>query len=227
LEVEAIGRMFVMQLKKTIGILSLTFALTAHAQTAASATTGKPAEVPAAPAVLILHTSLTSKGSKVGQEVRATAQRLITLPDGQKLPKGTLFLGTVVAISKHSKDKPNGAVSLEFHQALPKGENPVPVLVKVVKLAPADTGDDTTTLPNSNGHMASLAANSGGSALLDSQLNDRSNLQGKFNNLSSIDGVYLSLSTQSSGIVFALGDDVYLDPDVQLSVLVAPITAAK
>ncbi len=220
-------RMFFLQLKKLIGIVPLVFALTAHPQTSAPVATSKPADIPAAHAVLILHTSLTSKGSKVGQEVKATAQRPVTLPNGQKLPKGTLFLGSVVAISKHSKDKPNGAVSLDFHQALPKGENPVAVLVKVVKLAPADTGDDTTTLPNSNGHMASLAANSGGSALMDSQLNDRSNLQGKFNNLSSIAGVYLSLSTQSSGIVFALGDDVYLDPDVQLSVLVAPAAAAN
>jgi hypothetical protein len=219
--------MFVMQLKKLIGIVPLVFALTAHTQTSAPIATGKPADVPAAHAVLILHTSLTSKGSKVGQEVKATAQRPVTLPNGQKFPKGTLFLGSVVAISKHSKDKPNGAVSLEFRQALPKGENPVSVVVKVIKLAPADTGDDTTTLPNSNGNMATLASNSGGTAQMSAQLNDRSNLQGKFNNLSSIDGVYLSLSTQSSGIVFALGDDVYLDPDVQLGVLVAPAAAAN
>src|SRR6202020_51721 len=122
--------------------------------------------------VLVLHTDLTSKGSKVGQEVKATTQQPVTLSTGEKLPKGTLFLGSVVAISKHTKEKPNGAVSIEFHQGLPKGESPVSLIVKLVKLAPSDT-DDSAPLPNSNGNMASLASNSGGTSPVAYWSNDR------------------------------------------------------
>lgn len=219
-------RKFVMQLKRLIGIAPLVFALTAHTQTSAPAATDKPAQASVSRVVLVLHTDLTSKGSKVGQEVKATTQQPVTLSTGVKLPKGTLFLGSVVDVSKHTKEKPNGAVSINFHQALPKGESPVSLIVKLVKLAPSDT-DDSAPLPNSNGNMVSLASNSGGTAQLNYQNNDRSEDRGKSANPSTIDGVYLSPSTQSSGIVFALGDDVYLDHDAHLTVLMAPVTAAK
>ena len=218
--------MLALQLKKTFGILPLALVLTAHAQTASPASTEKPAQSTVSHVVLVLHTDLTSKSSKVGQEVKATTQQSVTLSTGEKLPKGTLFLGSVVAISKHTKDKPNGAVSLEFHQALPKGESPVSLIVKVVKLAPSDT-DDSAPLPNSNGNMVSLASNSGGTAQMAYQNNERTEDRGKSANSSTIDGVYLSPSTQSSGIVFALGDDVYLDHDAHLTVVMAPVTAAK
>src|ERR1700734_1999579 len=218
--------MLTLQLKKTFGILPLALVLTAHAQTASPAAPEKPAQSTVSHVVLVLHTDLTSKGSKVGQEVKATTQQSVTLSTGEKLPKGTLFLGSVVAISKHTKDKPNGAVSLEFHQALPKGESPVSLIVKVVKLAPSDT-DDSAPLPNSNGNMVSLASNSGGTAQMAYQNNERTEDRGKSANSSAIDGVYLSPSTQSSGIVFALGDDVYLDHDAHLTVVMAPVTPAK
>jgi hypothetical protein len=218
--------MFVMQLRKTIGILPLVIALTAHTQTSAPAATDKPAQASVSRVVLVLHTDLTSKGSKAGQQVKATTLQPVALSTGEKLPKGTLFLGSVVDVSKHTKEKPNGAVSLEFHQALPKGESPVSLIVKLVNLAPSGA-DDSARLPNSNGNMVSLASNSGGTAQLNYQNNDRIEDRGKSANTSTIDGVYLSPSTQSSGIVFALGDDVYLDHDVHLTVIMAPATAAK
>jgi hypothetical protein len=112
---------------------------------------------------------------------------------------------------------------LEFHEAAPKGHDPIQLVVRIQTLAPSVESENArTTLPNSNGNMVALAGNSGGTSQIEAQLNDRSNLSGKHQDASSIAGVHLTPSARGDGAIFAFGEDVYLDPDVQMTVLLAP-----
>jgi hypothetical protein len=182
--------------------------------------------MPAVRTVVILRTPATSKGAKEGKELRATLEQTTTLPGGATLPKGTQLLGSVIAVSKHSKEKPNGTLLLEFRQALVKGREPIPVLVRLERLAPSVAGEGAkVTLPNSNGNMVALANNFGGQLQAIANLNDHTSSMEKFNATSAVEGVYISATNQGSGAVFSLGEDVYLDEDIQMTVLMAPAPA--
>jgi outer membrane protein assembly factor BamB len=194
------------------------------AQTPASnqAASEKPrtgATVPAVQTVVYLRTEVTSNSAKPGKEVKAALSQATTLPNGEVLPKGTMLLGSVLAVSKHSKDKPNGTLLLEFNSALVKGHDPIPVLVRIAKLAPPIAGDGKVTLPNSNGNMVALASNSGGLLLATSNAGDQTATREKYDATSAIEGVYISPTNQGSGAVFSLGADVYLEGDIQIVVL--------
>jgi hypothetical protein len=174
-------------------------------------------------ATLILRTSLTSKNAPQGKPVRADLEQALKLPDGEILPKGTTFLGTVLASSKHSKDKPNGTLVLEFHEAAVKGRDPVRLIVRLKGLAPSVENENARTTLPTHGNMVALAGNSGGSEQLNFEFNDRSNLTGKQADMSSVAGIHLLPSAQGAGAIFSLGEDVFLDADVQMTVLVAPV----
>jgi hypothetical protein len=221
---------------KTVTV-SLTFLASAVlAVTLSTAQSPAPAEAsPSAPAptaqkldavraTIILRTSLSSKNALSGKSIKAVLKRPVTLPNGEVLPRDTTFVGTVLASNKHSKEKPNGTFVLDFHEAQPKGHDPIQLIVRIKALAPAVEDEDASvSLPNSNGNMVALAGNSGGNAQVISQLNDRSNLNAKHLEASSIEGVHLLPSSQGAGAIFSLGEDVYLDPDVQMTVLLAPV----
>jgi hypothetical protein len=201
-----------------------TAAPSAPANAVQSSTAASPQKLDAIRTILILKTSLTSKNAPAGKPVKAVLKQSVSLPGGEVLPKETPLLGTVLASNKHSKEKPNGTLILEFHEAAVKGHDPVQLIVRLKGLAPSiESEDASTTLPNSNGNMVSLAGNSGGGAQIASQLNDRSNLTGKQPEASSIEGVHLLPSAQGAGAIFSLGEDVYLDEDVQMTVLIAPV----
>jgi hypothetical protein len=196
-------------------------ALASTAQTPAAANVQK---LDAIRTIVILKTSLSSKNAPAGKPVKAVLKQAVTLPGGEVLPKETPLLGTVLASNKHSKEKPNGTLILEFHEAAPKGHDSVQLVVRLKGLAPSiESENASTTLPNSNGNMVSLAGNSGGGAQISAQLNDRSNLTGKQPEASSIEGIHLLPSAQGAGAIFALGEDVFLDEDVQMTVLLAPV----
>jgi hypothetical protein len=189
---------------------------------ASTATSG--IKVDAVRAKIILKTALTSRNAPPGKPVKAVLKQAVTLPNGDVLPKETVVFGTVLASNKHSKDKPNGTLVLEFHRAAPKGHNPVQLIVRIQTLAPSEESENaTTTLPNSNGNMVALAGNSGGSHQVVGELNDRSDLNGKHLDSSSIEGVHLGPSAQGGGAIFSFGEDVFLDEDVQMTVLMAPV----
>jgi hypothetical protein len=216
----------------------LLFASATLATTLASGQSAAPAAPAAAPqgptpttaakldavrAVIILKTELTSKNAPSGKVVKAVLKQAVTLPNGEVLPKETPLVGSVIASNKHSKEKPNGTLVLEFHEAAPKGHDPIQLVVRIQTLAPSVESENArTTLPNSNGNMVALAGNSGGTSQIEAQLNDRSNLSGKHQDASSIAGVHLTSSARGDGAIFAFGEDVYLDPDVQMTVLLAP-----
>ena len=194
----------------------LTLTSGSYSQTPATAQAPSPSAV--VNAVLILRTSVSSKSS-VGQEVKAVTKGPVTLPDGETLPKGTMLLGSVIAVVKHSKATPNGAVALDFTKAVAKGKDPIDVIVKIEKLSADDQNDEKTELPNSNGHMVASAGNSGGLAQLQSQANDHTNINGKVQNTSTIDGVFFSPTNKGAGAAFAKDEDVYLDSNIQMTVL--------
>jgi hypothetical protein len=146
------------------GLLCIAMAVSASSQTTSSAApvgaAATEANVLGVRTVLYLRTDVSSSGTKPGKEVKAELAQAVTLPGGLLLPKGTLFKGTVLDVSKHSKEKPNGSILLEFSRAFPKGKDPVSVVVQIEKLAPEEqTGSNP--LPNANGGMVSMAANSG------------------------------------------------------------------
>lgn len=206
------------------GSLLLVFSLTLHAQDAAPAPAG--ASVSAVSGVLILHTSVSSKSTKVGQVVKASTKKAVTLPDGQVLPRGTNFLGTVTAVSPHTKDKPVGAILLTFDKADIKGKDPINMVVRISGLAPEDEGDSSAKadLPN-NGGMVSKAGNSGGKQELHAQANDHTNLDMKTTNATGIDGVYLSQTATAPGVAYAKGEDVYLDSNIEITVMMGVVPA--
>jgi outer membrane protein assembly factor BamB len=185
----------------------------------ASEKPGTAATVPAVQTVVYLRTEVTSNSAKPGKEVKATLSQAVTLPNGEVLPRGTTLAGSVLAVSKHSKDKPNGTLLLEFNSALVKGHDPIPVLVRITKLGPPVAGDGKVTLPNSNGNMVALASNSGGQLLLNANASDHTSTREKYDAVSAIEGVYISPTNQGSGAVFSLGEDVYLEGDIQINVL--------
>jgi len=187
-----------------------------------SATPGTETTIAAVRAVVVLDGYLSSNDTQAGKSFKAKLKEAAKLPDGRVLPKGTPLHGQVSLTSKHSKSLPNGAMVLTFDEATPKLGDPVPLLVKIEGLASSGI-PNTTTLPVKTG-MVALAANSGGGAQLRAQANDRSDLKGKYNS-TGLKDVYLQASTQGSGVVFALGEDVYLDDGVQITVIMAPAPA--
>jgi hypothetical protein len=208
-------------------LLSLTtFAVTAVSQTPAASPEGvtakSPSEAkagaPAVSAVLVLRTSLTSKNATEGKEVMAVLEKSVVLPGGQNLPRATLLRGRVVQVSRHSKDKPNGALLLVFDEARPKDGPHVPVLIQIQQLAPSAAAENN--LQKMPGARLGGTSNSGGTQQLEFENAEHSTLTSN-NKQSDIDGVYLRNTAGGSGTIFSLGEDVYLDSDIRMTVLIA------
>src|SRR5215471_9246182 len=71
-----------------------------------------------------LKVRVSSKDAKVGQAVTVALENPATI-GGTVLPKGTVLLGHVVDVTKHSKEAPDGSISIVFDQAKPKKGDPV------------------------------------------------------------------------------------------------------
>jgi hypothetical protein len=213
-------------------LLSFTCAAAAYAQTPAptgtSGSTSAPAtgtagqspssKTAAVSGTLILKTSLSSKNAPEGKEVKAALKQTVVLPGGEALPKGTLLYGRVAQASSHSKAKPNGVLLLVFDEARPKGAAPVPVLVKIKELAPgpvvAEGGGGMGKRGGKGGTSNSAAAYKP-----NPEPDDPASAHSDFKQ-SGIDNVYLQNSAGGSGALVSPGDDVYLDDDVEMTVLI-------
>jgi hypothetical protein len=199
----------------------------ASAATGAAAAAPASHLLPAVRAVMIFRASMDSRSVKPGREFTATLEQAVTIPGGPTLPKGTPIVGTVAAVSRHSKGRPNGAIELDFKRADPKGGEPVPLVVRILSLSPPIGFDvSRVTLPNSNGNMVATAAASGGLLEQRYEQNDHTPSQGKYKDNSPLEGVYVSPTKQTSGAAFSLNEDVYLDSGIQITVLLAASTAA-
>jgi hypothetical protein len=217
-------------------LLSCTFAAVGYAQTSAPAETGSGAPAPttgtaernpspktaAVGGTLILKTSLTSRNDAEGKEVKAALKQALVLPSGETLPKGTPVYGRVAQASSHSKAKPNGVLLLVFDEARPKDAAVVRVLVKIQELAPAAAP--------ANGGAGRRGARMGGTSNSEAtsqsgyEANDPGSTHSNFKR-SGIENVYLQNSAGGSGAVFSAGEDVYLDSDIEMTVLIAKAPA--
>ena len=85
-----------------------------------------------------LKTRVSSKDAKVGQPVTAALESPATI-GGTLLPKGTVLVGHVVDVTKHSKEVPDGSISIVFDQAKPKkGGDPINILASIFKIMPSE-----------------------------------------------------------------------------------------
>jgi hypothetical protein len=83
-----------------------------------------------------LKDNLTSRTAKEGQPVIVTLEQPATIQT-LVLPRGSQLIGHVVEVTKHSKETPNGAVSILFDTAKPKKADPVPILASVYQIMPS------------------------------------------------------------------------------------------
>lgn len=220
-------------------LLSCTCAAAACAQTPVPAGTSSAAPTPATggaeqspslktaavSATLILKTSLTSRSVAEGKEVKAALKQAVVLPDGETLPKGTLVYGRVAQASSHSKAKPNGILLLVFDEARPRDEAPVPVLVKIQELAPAAVSAGAGGMGR-RGSRRGGTGYSAGTSQPGNEANDSGSVHSDFKR-SGIENVYLQNSAGGSGAVFSPGDDVYLDDDIEMTVLIGKAPPKK
>jgi hypothetical protein len=85
-----------------------------------------------------LKATVSSKDAKVGQAVIATLESPATI-GGTVLPRGSVLLGHVVDVTRHSKETPDGSISIVFDQAKPKKGDPIAILASIFKILPSET----------------------------------------------------------------------------------------
>ncbi len=167
--------------------------------------------------IAILRTSVTSRSTHEGAPLKAALRKAITLANGETFPKGSVITGKVTGASPHKKDKPNGALLLLFDSALLKDGSVMPLHVEITSLAPSVESETArTTLPSNNGGRIGGTGNSGGGAQLLSELGDSTGLRSNIRD-SGLPGIYLRSMQGSSGALFALKEDVFLDSGTQLT----------
>ena len=74
-----------------------------------------------------------SKDAKVGQPVLAALEKPATI-GGTAFPRGTTLIGHVVGVVKHSKETPDGSISILFDQAKPKKGDPINIRASIFKI---------------------------------------------------------------------------------------------
>jgi len=84
-----------------------------------------------------LKATVSSKDAKVGQAVTVTLESPATV-SGTVLPRGTVLEGHVVNVTRHSKETPDGSLSIIFDQAKPKKSEPVNIVASIFKIMPSE-----------------------------------------------------------------------------------------
>jgi hypothetical protein len=173
-----------------------------------------------------LKKALSSRDAKTGQEISATTEAPLTI-NGTTLPKGTILIGHVVDVTKHSKDTPNGSITIVFDHAQPKKGDPVGIRASVYKISLSESQilgqrvDGDMGMKGSNQEKYTSAA-----IRQDSDLQGRS-VQGGVSAagapvhvVSAVPGVALSAvaSDEKSGIVTSQNHDVDLGAGLELVV---------
>lgn len=116
-------------MKATLGTFAVVTALcvgNAHAQSGAFA-----GQVPVSAS---LKQAVSSKNAKAGQDFTAALQKPVTV-GGTAFPKGSLLLGHVVEVTRHSKTTPNGSLTIVFDHLKPKSGDPVEIKSSVYLIA--------------------------------------------------------------------------------------------
>ena len=84
-----------------------------------------------------LKARVSSKDAKVGQAVMTTLEDPATI-GGTLLPRGSVLIGHVVDVTKHSKSTPDGSISIVFDQAKPKKGEPFNIRASIFKILPSE-----------------------------------------------------------------------------------------
>jgi len=84
-----------------------------------------------------LKARVSSKDAKVGQPIMTTLEDPATI-GGTLLPRGSVLIGHVVDVTKHSKSTPDGSISIVFDQAKPKKGEPFNIRASIFKILPSE-----------------------------------------------------------------------------------------
>ena len=190
-----------------------TTATGAHAQTAAANAFAGRTNVNVS-----LKDTLTSRNAKEGQPIIVTLEQPATI-GSLALPRGSQLLGHVVEVTKHTKDTPNGSITIVFDTAKPKKADPVPIIASVYKIMPSIDQTNSQKVDVAGGMRGSAAEQYNAAAVREAADANGKSINGSQSAagapvqvMSAVPGVALSAvaSDSKSGIMTAKNDDVTL-----------------
>jgi hypothetical protein len=167
-----------------------------------------------------------SSKDQVGAEINVVTHQDVTI-GSTKLPKGSTLTGHIVDVTKHTKDTPNGSVTIVFEQAKPKKGDPIAITASVYTLLPSDDSGQRADAPGMRGatEMNVASAMRPGVDANANYVNGMVSATGAAVKVTSyLPGIALSAvaSTVKSGIMTARNDDVTLSSGIYMIVGVAP-----
>jgi hypothetical protein len=84
-----------------------------------------------------LKSTVSSKDAKVGQVVIATVEIPATV-NGTALGRGTQILGHVVDVTKHTKESPDGSLTILFDEVKPKKGDAMKIRASIFRIMPSE-----------------------------------------------------------------------------------------
>lgn len=176
-----------------------------------------------------LKKTVSSKNAKVGDQISATLEAPATI-NGTTLAKGSMLLGHVVDVTKHSKETPNGSLVIVFDHEQPKSGDPVAIHSSVYQISQSESqmrgqDQDVDLAMRGSAHANSAAASARAKADMDAHYIDatESKAGSPIRVVSSVPGVALSAvaSNSKSAIMTAHNHDVELESGTEMVVGVA------
>jgi hypothetical protein len=172
-----------------------------------------------------LKAKVSSRDAKAGQIVTTTVETPATI-GGTVLPRGTMLIGHVVDVTKHSKDSPDGSISILFDQAKPKKGEPINIRASIFKIMPSENMMLAGKTDAGSGMRGASNSADGNSAMLNSNINGmnktvsgtQSAAGAPVQVVSGISGVSLSAvaSDTKSGIMTSKNQDVELPASMDM-----------
>ncbi|HEX3968713.1 MAG TPA: hypothetical protein VHW70_12155 [Edaphobacter sp.] len=167
---------------------------------------------------------VSSRDAKAGQIVTTTLETPATI-GGTVLPRGTMLIGHVVDVIKHSKETPDGLVSILFDEAKPKKGEPINIRASIFKIMLSEANLHAMNTDTASG-MRGAGGTDINTAVTRSNI-DQNNHAGKgmqsgadapVQVMSTIPGVALSAvaSDDKSGIMTAKNQDVDLPASMDM-----------
>lgn len=168
---------------------------------------------------------LNSKDATAGQEISAVTEQAVTLGT-TTFPKGSVLLGHVVEVNPHTKDTPNGSITIVFDHAQPKKGTPVDITSSVYRISlSADQlkaqQPDADVGMRGSANEARATAQFEDNGLHDPKINGIVSKAGApVQVVSAVPGVALSAvaSDTKSAIMTARNENVFLDTGTELVV---------
>jgi hypothetical protein len=173
-----------------------------------------------------LKSRIYSKDVKIDQPVIATVEDPATV-GGTVLARGTILVGRVVSVTRHSKESPDGSISILFEQLKPKKGDPININASIFKILPSENmmlaqrndvtgGMRGTAASDNNAPMLHQSSDKADHTLRGTQSTANAPVQV----FSGIEGVALSAvaSGSSSGIMTSKNRDVELPASMDMVV---------